>query len=181
MSYLIVGVIPKCYTLGMGQGKRCGVRPFWIWIYLFLCFQFSTFSPRYIWFPHIWSLSILNIIKFSFPVEMRMGYFLGYTWKTKRLEKAWGVASNCPVQMCNLGDWCCQIPNFPGSCGESQFDFHFYPLCWHKGFISLAPLTHLSLVCLLSLKYLIYIYKQLISLFYPYLYGLLLFQYFTIA
>ena len=54
------------------------------------CFQFSTFSPSYIWFPHIWSLSILNIIKLPFPVEMGMGYILGYTWKTKRLEKALG-------------------------------------------------------------------------------------------
>ena len=75
------------------------------------CFQFSTFSPNSVWFPHIWSLSILNVIKLPFPVEMEMGYILGYTWKTERLEKAWGVASGCSVQMCNLGDWSRQIPS----------------------------------------------------------------------
>lgn len=77
------------------------------------CFQFSTFSPNSVWFPHIWSLSILNVIKLPFPVEMEMGYILGYTWKTERLEKAWGVASDCSVQMCKLGDWSRQIPSLP--------------------------------------------------------------------
>ena len=42
-----------------------------------------------------------------------MGYILGYTWKTERLEKAWGVASDCSLQMCDLGDCSCQIPSLP--------------------------------------------------------------------
>lgn len=57
------------------------------------CFQLSVPAPRpsCIWPPHIWSLSAPNVIKPPFPVEPGMGCTLGYTWKTKRLEKARGV------------------------------------------------------------------------------------------
>ena len=116
------------------------------------CFQFSTFSLNSVWFLHIWRLSILNIIKLLFPVEMEMGYILGYTWKTERLEKAWGVASDCSVQMCNLGDWARQIPSLPEPCGENYFVFHCHPLCWHKGFIFLGSSDSFTPAQLVLLK-----------------------------
>lgn len=138
------------------------------------CFQCNTFSPRYIWIPHIWSLSILNIIKLPLPIEMGMGYILGYTWQTKRLEKAWGVASNCSVQMCNLSDWCHQIPN-PRVLGGNEFVVH----CGTKVSFSLALLYHFPLLCLLSLKHLISICEQCWFLSYS-LYGLLFLQLFSL-
>lgn len=115
------------------------------------CFQFSTFSPNYIWFPHIWSLSILNVIKLPFPVEMGMGYILGYTWKTKRLEKAWGVTSNCSVQMCNFGNCAAKPQTFLESWGKWIF-FTALSSIGTKASLSLVLLCYLPLLYLLSLK-----------------------------